>query len=277
MSGRTPSGGEAMDLEVLARDDALLDALGRGEPAPAGDELAELFAAWHADVVDGAPAEIRPAAPTAEPAEPTSPPARPARTRRPRPWTVRLAAAAVALLALGSGLGIGSRNAAPDSPLWSLTKLLYPQQAEVRDIEDSIDRARAALADGRFDEAQQLVDRARGDLEKITDAATVARLRAGLDALTRELTAARAEVRPTAVPTSPAPGGRPTTPAARPGTGASAPQPQPSRPPTSTSTSPGGSASDTGKPLLPLPKLPLPPSPSLSPLLPGLPLPTLLD
>lgn len=275
-------GGEGMDLEVLARDDALLDALGRGEPAPAGDELAELLAAWRAEVADGLPEApvVRPPAPDGEPAEPTPLPARrAARTRRPRPWTVRLAAAAVALLALVSGLGISSRNAEPGSPLWSLTRLLYPQQAEVRDVEATIAQARAALAGGRLGEAQQLVDRARGELGQISDPAVVARLRAELDALARELTAARAELMPTAVPSSPAPAVRPTTPAAGPSTATPAPRPQPSRPPASASNpaAPSGTASESGKPLLPLPQLPLPALPSLSPLLPELPLPTLLE
>ncbi|MFG2057569.1 hypothetical protein ACGFI9_26465 [Micromonospora sp. NPDC048930] len=298
MSERTPGGGEeAMDLDVLARDDLLLDALGRGEPAPAGDSVAALLAAWHADLTDDlpAPAPVRPAAPDAAPTaivplpassagrapatgslpepaakdEVTAPtPLSAARSaRRHRPWTVRLAAAAVALLALAAGLGVSSRTAGPGSPLWSLTKVLYPQQAEVRDVEELITRARAALADGRLDDAGQLVEQARRELADVTDRATVARLRADLDALTRDLAAARAPL-PSTAPSPSAPA-TPTTPAARPSSGgASAPRPRPSGSTTSTgpSSSPG-----SGGPLLPLPDLPLP---SLSPLLPGLPLPT---
>ncbi|OKI69613.1 anti-sigma-D factor RsdA [Micromonospora sp. CB01531] len=270
MSGRTPDGGEAVDLDVLARDDALLDALGRGELVPAGDELAELLVAWRADVADGVPerAEVRPAAPAEDPVEPTPLPVRPARTRRSRPRAVRLAAAAVALLALASGLGISSRTAEPGSPLWSLTRLLYPQQAEVRDVEDTITRARAALTERRFDEAQELVDQAHGELDQVTDPASAARLRGDLDVLGRDLTAERAKLLPTAVPISPTPGVVPTTPATRPSTGPVAPPPGPSQPPAS--RTPGGAVSDGGG-LLPLPKPPRPPSPSLSPLLPGLP------
>jgi hypothetical protein len=42
-----------LDPEVLAADDLLLDALGRGEPAPVGDPLAGLLAAWRAELADG--------------------------------------------------------------------------------------------------------------------------------------------------------------------------------------------------------------------------------
>ncbi|MCW3842016.1 hypothetical protein ONA70_18105 [Micromonospora yasonensis] len=298
MSERTPGGGdEAMDLDILARDGLLLDALGHGEPAPAGDSVAALLAAWHADLADDLPAppELRQAVPDADPAAPgagqptaagSAPlpapeadrdveapiPLRARAARRHRPWAVRLAAAGVALLALAAGLGVSSRSAGPGSPLWSLTRVLYPQQAEVRDVEDLITRARAALDAGRPDEAGQLVAQARRELADITDPATAARLRAELDALTRDLAAAGPAPVPSAAPASPAPATRPSTPATRPTSAGEAPAPRPSG--AATSPAPGSSPGSPG-PLLPLPSLPLP---SLSPL-PGLPLPTggLLD
>ncbi|MFJ8582181.1 anti-sigma-D factor RsdA [Micromonospora sp. NPDC093277] len=261
------SGEEAVDLEVLARDDMLLDALGRGEPAPAGDELAGLLAAWRDDLADGTPdlANLRPPTPDGDaPAVPLHPAGR---YRRPRPWTLRLAAAGIALLALVSGLGIGSRSAEPGSPLWSLTKLLYPQQAEVRVVEGTIAEARAALAARRFDRARQLVDRARNELTAVTDPSAADRLRGELDALSAQLTATPTTVAPTAATPSPAPTVQPTGSTPRPGTATSAPEPAPSQPDT-----PSGSPSGTRSPLLQLP-LPLPSSPLL-PSLPGLPLPT---
>jgi len=278
-SERTPGGGEeAMDLEVLARDDMLLDALGRGEPSPAGDELAGLLAAWRADLADGVPepVSLRPPAPDDHPPAPVpAVPLRPAgRSRRPRPWALRLAAAGVALLALLSGLGIGSRNAEPGSPLWSLTKLLYPEQAEVRAVERTIAEARAALAAGRLDDARQLVDRARDELARVSDPPTVDRLRAELDALSAELVTAPTGVPPTTVPPSLAPAVRPTGPAATSDATTSAPGPTLSQPATATAE-PGGSPGTDKSPLLPLPELPLPlPTRSLLPPLPGLPLPT---
>ncbi|MGW5673242.1 anti-sigma-D factor RsdA, partial [Micromonospora sp. NPDC003776] len=81
MSERTPGGGdEAMDLDVLTRDDVLLDALGRGEPAPDGDAVAAMLAAWHADLDDDVPASVRPAvpAPVAARATPDRPAGSPA-------------------------------------------------------------------------------------------------------------------------------------------------------------------------------------------------------
>ncbi|WP_406044918.1 anti-sigma-D factor RsdA [Micromonospora sp. NBC_00898] len=234
MSERRPGGDEqAMDLEVIARDDLLLDALGRGEEAPADDGIAALLAAWRADVAADVPelAELRPPTPIVDGGTPGPPaPLRPAaRARRPRRWALRLAAAVIALLALVSGLGISSRNAGPSSPLWTLTKLLYPQQAEVRGVEQTIARARAALTAGRLDEAQRLVDQARRELADITDPATVDRLRDQLDAVSRQLTAARADATPPAAPpVSPAP----SAPGARPSAGATTQAPAPAPAPT---------------------------------------------
>ncbi|SCG70669.1 anti-sigma-D factor RsdA [Micromonospora inositola] len=278
MTERTPGGEEAMALEVIARDDLLLDALGRGEEASTDDGIAAMLAAWRADVAAEVPepAELRPPTPTGDGGATEPPvPLAAARSRRSRPWALRLAAAVVAVLALVSGLGISSRNAGPSSPLWTLTKLLYPQQAEVRGVEETIARARAALTAGRFDEAQRLVDQARRELTGITDPATVDRLREQLDALTRQLVAERADAAPPATPpVTPAPSSAPLPgPTAR-ATQAPVPAPKPTKP--GTGSTPGGSATGGGgDPLLPLPRLPLPPlpSPSLLSPLPGLPLP----
>ncbi|PWR13208.1 hypothetical protein DKT69_21775 [Micromonospora sicca] len=274
MSERTPGGGEqAIDLEVIARDDLLLDALGRGEEAPTDDDLAAMLAAWHADIADDAPppADVRPPTPTGDGGTPEPPvPLRPAvRSRRTRPWTLRLAAAVVALIALVSGLGIGSRTAGPSSPLWTLTKLLHPQQAEVRGVEETIAGARAALTAGRLDEAQRLVDQARQELTGITDPAAADRLREQLDALTRRLVAARTDATPPATPpVSAAPSAPRTGPTGRATTHAPAP-PKPGKGSTGASPTGGG-----GNLVPPLPRLLSPTtSPSLLPPRPGLPLP----
>ncbi|MFI2651286.1 anti-sigma-D factor RsdA [Micromonospora fulviviridis] len=271
MTGRTPGDGdEAMDLGTIARDDVLLDALGRGEPPPDGDALAGLLAAWRSDLAEE-PAGVRPAAPDAV----EEAPARPA-VRRPRPWTLRLAAAAVALLALVSGLGISSRDAGPGSPLWSLTRLLHPQQAEVRGIEDTIDRARVALDAGRLDDAEALIAQGRRDLARVEDPAAVARLGAALDVLARDLAAARAV---TAPPSAAPAGSAPATPAptAVPSpTVTGTPRPRPASSGGSPRPGTSGSPAPTDSPLLPLPRLPLPSvSVSVSVSVPGLPLPGL--
>lgn len=269
MIGRTPGDGdEAMDLGTIARDDALLDALGHGEPAPDGDALAGLLAAWRSDLAEE-PTGVRPAAPDTVEEAPARRP-----TGRPRPWTLRLAAAALALLALVSGLGISSRDAGPGSPLWSLTKLLHPQQAEVRGIEDTIDRARAALDDGRLDDAEALIAQARRDLARVEDPADVSRLAAALDVLARDLAAARGVTAPPSAapaattPASPAPTAVPSP------TGTGTPRPGPATSGGSPRPGTSGSPAPADSPLLPLPELPLP-SVSVSVSVPGLQLPGL--
>ncbi|MGC5019293.1 anti-sigma-D factor RsdA [Micromonospora sp. DT47] len=288
MSERWPDGGEELDLTTVAHDDLLLDALGRGETETDADGLPAMLAAWRADVVaDETDADVdgtevlavgtgvdrrvdRVRADT-----PAGPVLASARSRPLRRRALRLAAAVVAALVLATGLGVGSRTAGPSSPLWSLTKVLHPERAEVRAVEDTIDRARDAVAAGRFEEARQLIDQARRDLTRITDPADVARLRADIDAVLRDLAAAAcptwpgcatSPALPTPSPAAPTAGGPDATGTPAPRTTAPAPRPAaPAPSPTS------------GSHLLPsLPGLPLPPapSPSLLPPLPGLPLPT---
>ncbi|MEV1333248.1 anti-sigma-D factor RsdA [Micromonospora costi] len=272
MTEQARDSGEELDLATIARDDELLDALGRGDPAPDGDDIAAMLAAWRTEVDDDGEQRLIRAATDVGPPEPVTGPTPVGR------GALRLAAAVVALLAIATGLGVGSRHASPSSPLWSLTRVLYPEHAQVRDVEATLTRARAALADGRLDEARDLATRARRDLAGVDDAAVAARLRADLDALDRDLAVAvPLPVVPTppaptggAAPTTPAPAGSTTAPA--PGATGGAPAPSPPRPVPSTSA-PGL------PPILPLPSLPglggsgspILPLPSL----PGLPLPTL--
>ncbi|MFI6266555.1 anti-sigma-D factor RsdA [Micromonospora sp. NPDC051006] len=267
MTEQTRAGGDELDLATIARDDQLLDALSRGEPGPAGDDVAALLAAWRSDV-DGdreqrlirAGGEARPPVPAAGP---------PPVTR----GALRLAAAVVTLLVIATGLGVGSRHAGPTSPLWSLTRVLYPEQAQVRGVEDSIARARDAVAAGQLDEARHLIEQAHRELAGVTDPAVVARLRAELDALDRELLAALPAPPPAPVPSAGAPTPRPST---------AVPRPSDSGAPTPSAPGPAPSSGGPGLPgLLPLPPLPLPTSdpdsdpPTLPlPSLPVLPLPT---
>ncbi|MFG2103410.1 anti-sigma-D factor RsdA [Micromonospora echinaurantiaca] len=263
MTEQRPQGGDELDLATIARDDQLLDALGRGEPAPDGDDVAALLAAWRADL-DSADDEpvLRPAV---QPPPATPAPRSAAFGRR----VLRLAAAVVVLVTIATALGVGSRNAGPTSPLWSLTKVLYPEQAQVRTVEDTIDRARAALSAGRLAEAAQLIEQARNDLAGIDDPRLATRLRAELDALHRDLLAALSP------PSAPATAG--PAPAPTPGGGSAPPAgpgPVGSPPP----ASPSGAGAPGLPDILPLPSLPtLLPSgglPPLLPSLPGLPLPT---
>ncbi|GAB3184734.1 anti-sigma-D factor RsdA-like protein [Micromonospora palomenae] len=291
MTRHEPDSGEQLDLGTVTRDDLLLDALGRGEEGTDGDDLAALLAAWRADVtadvdetgtssgllVAGTDAGRRAGADL-----PTGPVrVGSTRSRRPRPWALRLAAAVAAVLVLATGLGVGSKNAGPTSPLWSLTKVLHPEQAAVRTVEQSIARARDAVAAGRLDDARHWVDQAQQDLTSVTDPADAARLRAEIDAVLRDLAAASCPGWPRCAPPAP-----PAPAASTTGSSPSAPAPAP--PPTAPASPPSARPSprpSSGSGLLPslpsLPKLPLPPapsppapSPSLLPPLPGLPLPT---
>lgn len=272
MTERTPAGDEQpMDLAPVAGDDLLLDALGRGDEPPAGDGLAVMLGAWRAEVDadEAAPTgDVEPIRTAVAALGDPEPGRDPDRTRRS--WWVgrqapRLAAAAIAIVGLTTGLAVGSQHAGPTSPLWSLTKVLYPEQAEVRGVEYTIDRARSALAAGRFDEARALIDDARSHLPRIADPATAARLGAELDALSRELPAATPAPPPANQPTPPTPSSGPVATSGPAATEAPAPAPPPA------------SGRNDQPPIIPVPSLPPPPAPipSLLPTpLPGLSLPT---
>ncbi|MFC4017114.1 hypothetical protein ACFOW4_04040 [Micromonospora sp. GCM10011542] len=284
---------EELDLAVVARDDATLDALGRDEAVADGDLLTEMLTAWRAEVVaDTADADTRiyavgtsggrdhvdlpaPALPSAT---------GPARSRPPRRRAWRLAAAVIAALVLATGLGVGSRNAGPTSPLWSLTRVLYPERADVSSVEYTIAQARDAAAAGRLDEARQLIEQARRELARVTDPTDAARLRAEIDAVLRDLAipacptwprCGTAPASPALPPAASTPAGpRPSSPAPR----TTAPARPPAAPAPSPSTRPELLPSLPGLPPPPLPGpsvLPSLPSPSVLPSLPGLPLPGL--
>ncbi|MEV5767202.1 anti-sigma-D factor RsdA [Micromonospora sp. NPDC052213] len=241
MSERTRDGGEEQDLATIARDDELLDALGRGEPGPAGDGLAEMLAAWRGDVdiADGADHPLRPAVGPA--------PTRKARSALLGRRVLRLAAAVVALAVISAGLGVGSRHAGPTSPLWSVTRVLYPEQADVRLVEHTIQRARTAAAAGRLDEARTLAEEARTQLTAIDDPTAVRRLGAELDSLQHAL------LETLATPGAPATGASPPAPSGDGGPTAPATPatPQPGKPTPDRSPAPGIVVPLPGRPELP--------------------------
>ncbi|MEV4656884.1 anti-sigma-D factor RsdA [Micromonospora sp. NPDC049301] len=285
MSEPRPDGGEDMDLAAIHRDDLLLDALGRDEQEADADGLTAMLAAWRADlttdepatVVDG-PVHVVPPpsasrARTLRAGAPAAPVPGPTRWQPSARRALGMAAAVLAVLMLATGLGVASHDAGPTSPLWSLTKVLHPERAEVLGVEHTTARARAAVAEGRYDEARELIDQAQRDLGRVTDPADAARLRADIDAVLRDLAAHRCPDWPhcATVPMVPTPSPAVST-AAAPGlSGAPSParpsptppQPAPTHRPTSTAT--------PSLPRLPLPSVPLP---SVLPSLPALPLPT---
>jgi hypothetical protein len=225
-------------LPTIAADDALLDALGQGTLPDDADPVAEMLAAWRDDLDPSDEAEV----------------VSPARVvvLRPRRLT-RIVMGAAAGAILLTGLGVATYQSEPGGPLWPITEVVYPQQAEIRAAENAIALARVALAAGRNDEAARRLDEAEAHVARVEDEPAARRLRDGIDALRHQLGAASPSVpAPAPTPTpQPAPTGSPGT-AGKPGapTGPASPSPSPE-----SSSQPG---------LLPLPSL-----------LPDLPLPTL--
>jgi len=247
-----------VDLAAVARDDLLLDSLGQGSPAPGDDEVAAMLAAWRADLADDLP-EVRKAVPAVLPA------ADPA-VRRVRRWSamrVTLAAAAVVVAFLG-GLVVAAGGAGPDSPLWSITQVVYGDRADSRlaerDAERTIQQARDAVAAGQPTEAEELLDQAESLIDRVTEPTVAQRLRDEVDAIRRLLSTVPGLLNPTPGPT-PGVGTTPTPAPGAPGGG-----PTPGR----TGGGDGGNPPGLPLPSLPLPSLPLPSLP-----LPSLPLPSL--
>jgi hypothetical protein len=249
------------DLAQIAADDALLDALGKGEapppgPQPAGDELAGLLHAWRADLDDKLDA-TQPLVGELLEAQSN----RPIELKPKRRGSKLLTGVAAAILILG-GLAAGASQAGPNSPLWPLTKVMYPERADTRSAEQAISRARAAIAANRLDEANHQLDQATALVGRLQDSGDKRRLTDQIAQL-RQLIAAKTAPSQPATPSAPVPG---ATPAAPQGPTAQ-PAPQPTR--------------DPGDNPLPLPTGGLPtlpdlPAPTLpAPTLPQLPLPSL--
>jgi hypothetical protein len=289
------------EFSAIAADDALLDALGRGEPAPGDDKLAGLMATWRADLDEG-PAEFDPAAIVARLADepalvsgadlsgegpsdlsgdgPSGNGAKPVRTAvpvppvRPRRWRPgrragRYLSGVAAALVLVAGLAVGAGTAGPESPLWPIARVLYPERAEVRLAEHTIALAREAAADGRYADAHRSLDRAAGTVRRIDDPRRADRLRTEIDRIRRSLPS-------TGVPGVPAPPSPsvpvpvPVPPTAQPTRGGGQPgggQPDGGQPGGGGTRQPGGGI----VPGLPTPTLPVPVPTVPIPPVPGLP------
>jgi hypothetical protein len=227
---------EPLDLATVAADDALLDALGRGAPVPAGDEVAALLAAWRADLA-GEPG----GAVVASGAAPSG--------RARRRWWFRPVTVAAALVLLGGGVAAGVGTATPDSPLWPVAAAVDPERADVLTADHKLSEARRAISDGRYADAQRLVDQAAAAVARVRDPQQVKRLTSELVDVRRRLSDAgsgtRGAARPTPTPAPPpAPGSTP-----------SAPRPTPS-PSGDGLPVPGVSLPGGILPSLPLPSLP---------------------
>jgi hypothetical protein len=270
---------------ALDLDDELLDALGRGGRPAGGDRLGLMLAAWRDDLDDSPARPSAPVGPESVAVIPVTREARangqapvprpgirqprpsvPLRSARPMPdrpardqvggprgsrrWTrrSRIAFAAAVVFAVGVVSGVvaaAASNAGPNSPLWPVSQLLYPERADRVGAQDALDRARVAVSQGRLDDARRLMDEAQALISKIADPAERTRLQAELDQIRQLVSWAGGSVQP---------GGTP------------AQQPPPS----------GGPAGTSGPSPGPLPGAPLPTGVLPSVVLPSLPLPTSL-
>jgi hypothetical protein len=243
---------EPVDIATVAADAELFEALAAGRPVPADDDMAAMLAAWRADLVDDLPTVRAPVMPPTD----TGPPA-PVVPMRRRSRARVLAAVAAGVVALGGVTTAAASVAGPDSPLWPITRVLFPERADSRvaqqEAEQTIDRARAAVAESRYSDAEKLLAEATAIIGRIEDEELAQTLLAEVEAIRGLLPGLGVEL---------------------PGGGGGEPgQPQPTRPPTPADPGGGGGSEPrpTGGGGLPLPTLPPLPTPTL----PGLPLPTL--
>ncbi len=236
---------QPFDLATLHADTMLLDALGRGEPAPDGDTVAAMLAAWRADLERRVPL-------LTDSAVKGTPP----NTGRRFRWAV---AAAAAVLLAGGGLVVAAGHATPGSLLWPITRVVYPDRAAVAAAEDTISRARQAAAEGHYDDTRRLLDDAAALVAQVRDPKQAQRLRAEIESVRAMLPGQGA----------PAQGGTGAPSATQ--SGGSAPTPAPASTPT---PAPGTNATGGGDhttapgvvPSLKVPPLPLPTSNGLLPL-----------
>jgi hypothetical protein len=279
---RSTPGGQTPDLATIAADTLLLDSLGRGEPAPADDRVAALLSAWRADLgalqasdLDAVPASDLDPAVTPEPgteveaARPVTGigSGTPARGGRAHRVARQVLGAAAAVLVVVGGLIAGAGQATPGSPLWPITRVMYPERADNVAAEHTLGLARTAAAEGRVDDARRLLAEAEAQIARLSDPGRAQRLRAELKTVQGMLPVAVPNV--SAPGTSGAPTSVPTGPVAPPTAG---PAPLPAVP------LPTGAAPAPRVPNGQTPGLPSagPKVPTLPVLPTGSPLPTLL-
>ncbi|MFI9385382.1 anti-sigma-D factor RsdA [Kutzneria sp. NPDC052558] len=160
-----------VDLGAVRADDALLDALGGGNPdlssALAGHELSALLLSWRRDVDNEPFGELV----DTETAARTVLDARRAARRRPR-LLVPLATAAAVLAIAFTGVSLAARDARPGDALWGLTQMLYTDHAHSIEaavaVESDLNAARSALSQGRIGDARTALANAKSSLPLVS-------------------------------------------------------------------------------------------------------------
>jgi hypothetical protein len=217
MSGLWRSG---RSTERIARDDRALDAAGQGAEAldhlirtggATRDPVLAMLAQWHDEVSDGADTTLRgaawpAAAPAGDPSGTTGPPVRP---RRRIGRLLVAASAAVLATALLGGVAVGAAGAGPGSPLWPVTRAVYPGQADSREhqaaAQRDLDDAQQAAAAGDTAGARHYLDDAGHHLAQVRPSAAATRLRQRADQMRRHLDASTGSAASTTGPGSPRP------------------------------------------------------------------------
>ena len=173
---------EPDELALIAADDELLSELAAGRSPADGDEVTGMLAAWRDDIGAARPTLRRSVPAAAAPARDG------VRRRRPLRRSTRImlgATAAVAVLA--GGTAVAASDARPDSPLWPVARVLYPEHASsavaVEKTQTAIDEAEAAIDAGDAAQAQRLLEAAVALIDEVTDPDAAARLQARIQAL----------------------------------------------------------------------------------------------
>jgi hypothetical protein len=161
----------AGDLSGIQADDALLDALGGKDPDRVGDlvqdDLNALLLAWRHDVDSQAVSDLV----DTDTAVATIAAARPQQRTRHR-FLIPLASAAAVLAIAFTGVSLVARDAQPGDALWGLTRVLYSDHAQSIEaavaVNTDLEAARAALREGRVNEAKDALSKAGDQLPKVS-------------------------------------------------------------------------------------------------------------
>ncbi|MEU5691265.1 anti-sigma-D factor RsdA [Actinosynnema sp. NPDC020468] len=228
------------DLAGIRADDALLDALGgrdldQDNPL-VDDELNALLLAWRRDVDSRPVGELV----DTDTAVATIAAARP--EQRGRRFLIPLASAAAVLAIAFTGVSLVARDAQPGDALWGLTRVLYSEHARSVEaavaVRTDLDTARAALRDGRVEDARNLLEKAGASLPSVSADDGKADLTQTHNSLMQELTSTTPPAPGTGTTNSPAKPTRPTKPTTTSAT----------NPPTTTSTVPTQEPTTTTSP-----------------------------
>jgi|GEM_PF-5603260 len=173
------------DAAAVARDDRALDALIGLDPDGPGrtdDPALRLLAAWRDDLAVDVPVtrpaplpRVRRPAPDA-PRPDRSRPGRRTDRRRRRAGRLVLVAGFAVLAAGGfGGVAMAAGGAAPDSPLFPVTKVIYPDRAAAREhqvaADADVEDARRAAREGRDDDARRFLADADRHVRHLPDEA----------------------------------------------------------------------------------------------------------